>query len=528
MLKFINSITLLFLFGQLMAQVTLIKDISPGSRGSFNYSLSKVVNDKCYFVANDNKNGDEIWITDGTSAGTKLVKNLYPGSETCDPKAFGTNSNKLFFIANDSIHGWELWSTSGEEATTQLIFESIPGTSSSTISIPFYDNETFVKIDDKIYFVLNFNELFESDGTPTGTKSILKFNSINKLIAHEDKIYFSGNKKIFEDSIFIYDPKTNITSSIKTALRNPNNLISTPFGIIFNTGNQLHVYNSQAKAIKEVTPNIPIQSYKYSPNFAFYRGHYYIVAIAASGLKPVLLKINGKSNGTEVILNNAKDNFSTYGYFIAEGEYLYYLYNADSNSPLELWRTDGTTSGFLKLGEYKSTSLGFISASKNIVGYNGKIYYFADNGNSIGLYESNGTISGTKQLEQISDFMVSSQITTGLILLGNTLIFSADYGDKNLGQELYSYKLPIKTSTSDEKTVEELNLFPNPIDDKLYFGNAEIIEKMELYDLNGKCIKRQTNITPGSYVETNDLNSGVYLARCYFNGKVSTKSFVKR
>ena len=155
MLKFINSITLLFLFGQLMAQVTLIKDINPGSRGSFNYSLSKVVNDKCYFVADDNKNGDEIWITDGTSAGTKLVKNLYPGSETCDPKAFGTNSNKLFFIANDSIHGWELWSTSGEEATTQLIFESIPGTSSSTISIPFYDNETFVKIDDKIYFVLN-------------------------------------------------------------------------------------------------------------------------------------------------------------------------------------------------------------------------------------------------------------------------------------------------------------------------------------------------------------------------------------
>jgi hypothetical protein len=60
MLKFKNSITLLFLFGQLMAQVTLIKDISPGSHGSFNYSLSKVVNDKCYFVTDDNKMGQNL------------------------------------------------------------------------------------------------------------------------------------------------------------------------------------------------------------------------------------------------------------------------------------------------------------------------------------------------------------------------------------------------------------------------------------------------------------------------------------
>jgi len=525
--KIKNSIFLLFLFNQLISQVTLVKDINPGSNSSFINSLSKVVNDKCYFVADDNKNGHEIWITDGTSSGTKLVKNIYPGSETCDPRAFGSNSNQLFFIANDSTHGLELWSTSGDETNTKLIFDSNPGSGKTSITIPFTDSETFINIEEKVYFINNYNELYESDGTQTGTKSILKFNYIDKIVAHEGKIYFNGNKQAFEDSIFVHDPKTRITSSIKTTLRNPKNLTSTPLGLIFDTGTMLYVYDSQTKTIVNVTPNIAIQSYKYIVSKAFYKGHFYIMAVA-SGFKPVLLKVSGKSNGTEVILNNAKDNFSTYGYFIAEGEYLYYLYNADSNSPLELWRTDGTSSGFLKLAEYKSASLSSISASKNIVGYNGKIYYFGENGNSIGLYESNGTISGTKQLEQISDFIVFRQITTGLILLENTLIFSAVFKDKNLGQELYSYKLPIKTSTSDEKTVEELNLFPNPIDDKLYFGNAEIIEKMELYDLNGKCIKRQTNITPGSYVTTNGLNSGVYLARWFSNGKVLTKSFVKR
>jgi ELWxxDGT repeat protein len=152
--KIKNSIFLLFLFNQLISQVTLVKDINPGSNSSFINSLSKVVNDKCYFVADDNKNGHEIWITDGTSSGTKLVKNIYPGSETCDPRAFGSNSNQLFFIANDSTHGLELWSTSGDETNTKLIFDSNPGSGKTSITIPFTDSETFINIEEKVYIIL--------------------------------------------------------------------------------------------------------------------------------------------------------------------------------------------------------------------------------------------------------------------------------------------------------------------------------------------------------------------------------------
>lgn len=96
MLKNYIVLILLFSIEPIKSQITLVKDIKPGTGGSFAYSISEVVNDKCYFVADDGKNGDELWITDGTSNGTRLVKNLYPGEESCDPRAFGHNSDKLF------------------------------------------------------------------------------------------------------------------------------------------------------------------------------------------------------------------------------------------------------------------------------------------------------------------------------------------------------------------------------------------------------------------------------------------------
>ncbi|WP_232023636.1 ELWxxDGT repeat protein [Microcystis viridis] len=45
----------------------------PQSNGSGQYST-------LYFTANDNVNGQELWKSDGTEAGTVLVKNINPGS----------------------------------------------------------------------------------------------------------------------------------------------------------------------------------------------------------------------------------------------------------------------------------------------------------------------------------------------------------------------------------------------------------------------------------------------------------------
>ena len=60
------------------------------------------VNGTLFFPANDGTNGDELWKSDGTAAGTVMVKDIYPGSGGVVSRSLLTNvSGTLFFTAND-------------------------------------------------------------------------------------------------------------------------------------------------------------------------------------------------------------------------------------------------------------------------------------------------------------------------------------------------------------------------------------------------------------------------------------------
>lgn len=64
----------------------MIKDILPGSGGSI-YSLNEYTayNGKVLFGANDGSTGDELWETDGTEAGTQLLKDIRVGNLSGNP-----------------------------------------------------------------------------------------------------------------------------------------------------------------------------------------------------------------------------------------------------------------------------------------------------------------------------------------------------------------------------------------------------------------------------------------------------------
>jgi len=87
-----------------------IKTLPPYTHpGNFYADTLTVVNDTVFFVANGDDSEYELWMSDGTEEGTKMVADLRPGSNSSEPDYLTAVGNTLFFSADDGNHGHELW-----------------------------------------------------------------------------------------------------------------------------------------------------------------------------------------------------------------------------------------------------------------------------------------------------------------------------------------------------------------------------------------------------------------------------------
>jgi ELWxxDGT repeat protein len=183
----------------------LLKDINPGPSHSDPRSLT-LVNGTVFFTASDPVHGNELWKTDGTEAGTVLVKDVNPGSASGLPfyvvsPLAGVNGT-LFFAADDGVHGLELWKSDGTEAGTVLVKDVNPGRSGSID----YFNPQLIDVNGTLFFVANDgvhgNELWKSDGTADGTVLVKDINpgsadsSIQYLTALNGVLYFAADDGI--------------------------------------------------------------------------------------------------------------------------------------------------------------------------------------------------------------------------------------------------------------------------------------------------------------------------------------------
>ncbi len=103
----------------------MLKDIHP-SGDSYPDQLT-IVNGTLFFRANDGTNGTELWKSNGTEAGTIIVKDINPGSGASVPEHLTDVNGTLFFQAGDSTNGFELWKSDGSEAGTIMIKDINPG-----------------------------------------------------------------------------------------------------------------------------------------------------------------------------------------------------------------------------------------------------------------------------------------------------------------------------------------------------------------------------------------------------------------
>lgn len=79
-----------------------------------------VLNGRAYFGVTIN-GGWQLWRSNGTAAGTQLVKVISIGGSKVPIYDITTCGNQLFFIADDGVNGVGLWKSDGTAAGTVLV-----------------------------------------------------------------------------------------------------------------------------------------------------------------------------------------------------------------------------------------------------------------------------------------------------------------------------------------------------------------------------------------------------------------------
>ena len=105
----------------------LVVDACPGvCNGSISHEFAEA-GDRLFFVAQGRFSGEELWTTDGTAAGSRMVADLAPGEASSRPAWLTPLGNRVFFLARTEAHGWELWGSDGTAGGTSLVKDIWPG-----------------------------------------------------------------------------------------------------------------------------------------------------------------------------------------------------------------------------------------------------------------------------------------------------------------------------------------------------------------------------------------------------------------
>lgn len=167
---------------------------------------------KLYFSAYDSEHGRELWTTDGTSEGTYMVKDIRPGlgsSLSYFELLSIAIGEVLYFRANDGVTGSELWRSDGTEAGTVLVkdiqageFDSGPG--------------VFTDVNGMLFFTAyTGTQLWRSNGTSNGTQLVRNFTVASSLYAHQGTLYFAGDPDNSGQELWKSNGTFNTTERVK-------------------------------------------------------------------------------------------------------------------------------------------------------------------------------------------------------------------------------------------------------------------------------------------------------------------------
>ena len=426
---------------------TLLADIYGGgnnTRPSYPSDLLGV-SGITYFTANDGVHGTELWKTDGTPSGTALVKDIntgtgsgvylyyskmyyWRGDGSWKPAALGKT---LFFRGYTPTTGYELWKTDGTAAGTVMVKDIRPG----SLSGYFYYG---CVMGNHVYFFANDGSgyaLWKTDGTAAGTVKVKGgFNNYWYYpLPYNGKIYFGGQTTANGREPWVTDGTAAGTVMLKDIKSGSSSgYFYDP--VVMGGKVYFRAYKAAGSGFAiYVTDGTPAGT-KLAFTVNGYNG-YYLTAMgnklffrgydATHGGEPWVS--DGTQAGTKLLKDIKPGTGSGYFYWpCVLGNTLFFRSN-DGTKGYELWKTDGTTAGTVMVKDIYPGAGSSYASYMTAVGSRYIVFQANDGTHGSELWKSDGTAAGTIMVGNIRPSSGSSN-PYYMTLSGGQVIFRADDG----------------------------------------------------------------------------------------------------
>lgn len=404
----------------------------------------------------------------------QLVKDIVPGSGSSAPAFITPVGNTLFF------HAWpgatpvaQLWKTDGTAAGTTMV-KDFPGNGANSAIQDFFSAGGL------LYFTAeeggNFSELWRSDGTTAGTFRLKDITPgpdgsyPRALTLFGNTVYFGARESLALPGLW----KTNGTAAgtVKVADVGAGSMIAMGGGLYFNgTGGELWKSNGTAAGTVQAAEIEPGPNGSFPGEFVLMNGTLFFGATTAAQGRE-LWRSDGTFAGTVIVKDiNPGSAYAAITETVVAGNTLYFPANNGVNGA-ELWKSDGTAEGTVMVKDIRP---GSASSDPMYLVMAGDTLFFQANDGTSGpeLWKSDGTAAGTVRVKDINPGSQGSYCRE-LAVIGSTVYFSAH--EPATGYELW------KSNGTEAGTVLVSDLSPgsagsDPIslkahDNRLYFSGT--------------------------------------------------------
>lgn len=509
----------------------LVKDINIGLGNSDPTGFCRL-NNHVFFIANDGIHGNELWITDGSDTGTAMVKDINPGlPDGClYYGARGTRypqlqalGNYVYFFANDGLHGFELWRSDGTEAGTAMVKDILPGQASSSTDL------ALVRLDSFLIFCANDGvhgpELWRSNGVDTGTFMVKDFypgpdgSNPQCFFVDSSVVYFAANNGTDGYGISKSNGTAEGTVYIKNVSPQPTRNDSVPYikyqGAIYFNGFDL---DHGAELWKtdgttggtELVRDINAGMLTADPSlFVIYKDK--LVFSANDGPEGFeLWASDGTPAGTHIVKDICPGHRGSHPSGLAVIDTNLFFVASDGNGKNQFWISDLTDTG---TRIFQDTLSKIYFSQPKVLYKNKQLIYLSCTkpGGGTELWVTNGSLEGTHLLNEICGGC--STEPSAFYAADTVLLFSAM--DKVHGRELFQIGKPVNLITA-VTDLERRDVYPDPLRKELYqmSRTGTNIVYLKVFNLGGDELLRQDAQKPIP-VEVASFAPGIYILRAY-------------